>query len=147
MMNTYLHIKKHLVTIEDMLLIISASTIGSTVQWFDFYLYSIFSVTIFPAVFFPNLDVATGITASFGVSFVGFVARPVGGAFFGWFGDRIGRRSTLVATLLLIGLTTMMMGVLPGYATLGSAAPVLLTLLRFLQGVGVGGEWGGSTLL
>jgi MFS family permease len=135
------------VTIEMMLPIVSASTIGSTIQWFDFYLYSFLSVSVFPAVFFPKLDPFVGVIASFGASFVGFVARPLGAAFFGWFGDRIGRRSTLVATLLLMGVATMLMGILPGYATLGLAAPILLTLLRFLQGIGVGGEWGGATLL
>jgi MFS family permease len=137
----------NLVTREVMLPIISASTIGSIIQWFDFYLYSFLSVTVFPAVFFPSLDPFAGIIASFAASFVGFVGRPLGAAFFGWFGDRIGRRSTLVGTLLLMGSATMLMGVLPGYATLGIAAPVLLTLLRFLQGIGVGGEWGGATLL
>ncbi|MBV9230649.1 MAG: MHS family MFS transporter [Chloroflexi bacterium] len=136
-----------LVTREMMLPIISASTIGSIIQWFDFYLYSFLSVTVFPAVFFPNWDPFAGIIASFGASFVGFAARPLGAAFFGWFGDRIGRRSTLVATLLLMGIATMLVGILPGYATLGIAAPILLTLLRFLQGIGVGGEWGGATLL
>jgi MFS family permease len=130
-----------------MLPIISASTIGSTIQWFDFYLYSFLSVTIFPALFFPSLDPSAGIIASFGTSFVGFVARPLGAAFFGWFGDSVGRRSTLVTTLLLIGIATMLIGILPGYATLGIASPILLSLLRFVQGIGVGGEWGGATLL
>jgi len=130
-----------------MLPIVSVSTIGSIIQWFDFYLYSFLSVTVFPAVFFPRLDAFAGIIASFGASFVGFAARPLGAAFFGWFGDRMGRQSTLVATLLLIGSATMLMGILPDYATLGIAAPILLTILRFLQGIGVGGEWGGATLL
>lgn len=147
MMSIHVKLREKLVAMEDMLPIISASTIGSTIQWFDFYLYSVFSVTVFPAVFFPELNPSVGILASFGASFVGFVARPLGGAFFGWFGDRIGRRSTLVATLLLIGITTLFTGILPGYTTLGLAAPILLTLLRFLQGIGVGGEWGGATLL
>jgi MFS family permease len=104
-------------------------------------------VTIFPALFFPSLDPSAGIIASFGTSFVGFVARPLGAAFFGWFGDSVGRRSTLVTTLLLIGIATMLIGILPGYATLGIASPILLSLLRFVQGIGVGGEWGGATLL
>lgn len=147
MVSTRFRIKAHLANAEDMLPVISASTIGSVIQWFDFYLYSVLSVAVFPVVFFPRLDAATAIIASFGTSSVGFIARPLGGAFFGWFGDRIGRRSTLVATLLTIGITTMLMGILPGYATWGIAAPVLLTILRFLQGIGVGGEWGGSTLL
>ena len=135
------------VTREMMLPIICASTIGSLIQWFDFYLYTFLSADVFPHVFFPKLDPFAGIIASFGTSFVGFAARPLGAIFFGWFGDRTGRRSTLVATLLVMGISTMLMGVLPGYATLGIAAPILLTLLRFVQGIGVGGEWGGATLL
>jgi len=147
MMSIHPKIKAYTATIENMLPIVSMSTIGSIIQWFDFYLYSFLSVTVFPAVFFPSLDTFAGIIASFGASFVGFAARPLGAAFFGWFGDRMGRQSTLVATLLLIGSTTMLMGILPDYATLGIAAPILLTVLRFLQGIGVGGEWGGATLL
>src|SRR2546421_6666566 len=127
--------------------IIVASTLGSAIEWSDFFYYSFLAVTVFPVVFFPRLDPFAGIVASFTANFVGFVARPLGGAFFGRFGDRVGRKSTLVATLLLIGTTTMSMGVLPGYASLGIAAPLLLAVLRFLQGVGVGGEWGGSVLL
>lgn len=127
--------------------IIVASTLGSAIEWSDFFYYSFLAVTVFPVVFFPRLDLFAGIVASFTANFVGFVARPLGGAFFGRFGDRVGRKSTLVATLLLIGITTMLMGVLPGYANLGIAAPLLLAILRFLQGVGVGGEWGGSVLL
>lgn len=127
--------------------IIVASALGSAIEWSDFFYYSFLAVTVFPAVFFPRLDPATGIVASFTANFVGFLARPLGGVFFGRFGDRIGRKSTLAATLLLIGTTTMLMGVLPGYARLGIAAPLLLALLRFLQGFGVGGEWGGSVLL
>jgi MFS family permease len=145
--STHVKIKEQPATMESMVPIISASTIGSVIQWFDFFFYSLLSVTVFPAVFFPKLDPSAGIIASFGASFVGFAARPLGAVFFGWFGDRIGRRSTLVATLLLIGTASMLMGVLPGYATIGIAAPVLLTLLRFVQGIGVGGEWGGATLL
>ena len=134
-------------TRENIFPIIIASTLGSSIEWSDFFYYSFLAVTVFPVVFFPRLDPFAGIVASFTANFVGFVARPLGGAFFGRFGDRIGRKSTLVATLLLIGTTTMLMGVLPGYATLGIAAPLLLAILRFLQGVGVGGEWGGSVLL
>ena len=135
------------VTLGNMLPIITASTLGTAIEWYDFFFYGFLAVTVFPEVFFPRLDPSTGIIASFTTNFVGFAARPLGGAFFGWFGDRIGRKSTLVATLLLIGTATMLMGVLPGYATLGIAAPILLAILRFMQGVGVGGEWGGSVLL
>jgi MFS family permease len=135
------------VTLEKMFPVISASTLGTAIEWYDFFFYGFLAVTVFPTVFFPSLDPFVGIIASFSTNFVGFAARPLGGAFFGWFGDRIGRKSTLVTTLLLMGTTTMLMGVLPGYNTLGIAAPILLCLLRFLQGVGVGGEWGGSVLL
>src|SRR5579859_5925487 len=132
---------------ENMVPIIIASTVGSAIEWLDFFYYSFLAATVFPAVFFPGLNPYAGIVASFTANFVGFVARPLGGLFFGRFGDRVGRKSTLASTLLLIGTATMLMGVLPGYATLGIAAPLLLALLRFLQGVGVGGEWGGSVLL
>ena len=135
------------VTLRQMLPIISASTLGTAIEWFDFFIYGFLAVTVFPAVFFPTLDPLVGVLAAFSANFVGFVARPLGGAFFGWFGDRIGRKSTLAATLLLMGSATMLIGILPGYATIGVAAPLLLSLLRFLQGIGVGGEWGGSVLL
>ncbi len=132
---------------ENIFPVIVASALGSAIEWSDFFYYSFLAVTVFPVVFFPRLDPSTGIVASFTANFVGFLARPLGGVFFGRSGDRVGRKSTLAATLLLIGITTMLMGVLPGYASLGIAAPLLLGILRFLQGVGVGGEWGGSVLL
>jgi MFS family permease len=135
------------VTLRMMLPIISASTLGTAIEWFDFFFYGFLAITVFPAVFFPTLAPFVGILASFSTNFIGFLARPLGGAFFGWFGDRSGRKSTLAATLLLMGSATMLMGVLPGYAAIGITAPLLLSLLRFLQGIGVGGEWGGSVLL
>lgn len=134
-------------THESMFPIIAASTIGSAIEWLDFFYYGFLAVTVFPAVFFPGLNPYAGVIAAFTTNFVGFVARPLGGVFFGRFGDHVGRKPTLATTLLLIGITTMLIGVLPSYATLGIAAPLLLALLRFLQGVGVGGEWGGSVLL
>ena len=134
-------------TRESIFPVIVASALGSAIEWSDFFYYSFLAVTVFPVVFFPRLDPSTGIVASFTANFVGFLARPLGGVFFSHFGDRVGRKSTLAATLLLIGITTMLMGVLPGYASLGIAAPLLLGVLRFLQGIGVGGEWGGSVLL
>jgi len=134
-------------TREQIFPVIVASVLGSAIEWSDFFYYGFLAVTVFPAVFFPPLNPSIGIVASITANFIGFVARPLGGVFFGRFGDRIGRKSTLAATLLLIGATTMLMGVLPGYAQLGIAAPLLLVILRFLQGVGVGGEWGGSVLL
>lgn len=132
---------------ENIFPVIVASTLGSAIEWSDFFYYSFLAATVFPVIFFPRLNPSIGIVASFTANFIGFAARPLGGVFFGHFGDRIGRKSTLVVTLLLIGTTTMLMGVLPGYSRLGLVAPLLLTLLRFLQGVGVGGEWGGSVLL
>src|SRR6266581_9626590 len=135
------------VTIRRMLPILGASTVGTAIEWYDFFLYGFLSATVFPKVFFPTLDPTTGLIASFTTNFVGFAARPIGGAVFGWFGDRVGRKSTLIATLLLMGIATVLMGLLPGYAQIGLAAPILLSILRFLQGAGVGGEWGGSVLL
>ncbi|MBE3557660.1 MAG: MHS family MFS transporter [Ktedonobacteraceae bacterium] len=130
-----------------MLPILSASTLGTAIGWFDFFFYGMLSVSILPAVFFPQLDPFVATFAAFSTNFIGFVARPLGGAFFGWVGDRTGRTATLAMTLLFTGIATMLMGVLPGYAVIGPAAPVLLALCRFLQGVGLGGEWGGSILL
>jgi len=110
-------------------------------------LYGFLAATVFPKLFFPELSPVAGTIASFTTYFVGFVARPIGGAFFGWFGDRIGRKSTLIATLLVMGIATALMGFMPGYTSIGLAAPILISILRFLQGAGVGGEWGGSVLL
>jgi metabolite-proton symporter len=124
-----------------------ASTVGTTIEWYDFFLYNTAASLIFPALFFPKQAAFTGILLSFGTQFVGFAARPVGAAIFGHYGDRIGRKATLIATLLLMGISTTLIGVLPTYAAIGYAAPILLTLLRIGQGVGVGGEWGGSVLL
>jgi metabolite-proton symporter len=124
-----------------------ASTVGTTIEWYDFFLYNTAASLIFPALFFPHQAAFTGILLSFGTQFVGFAARPVGAAIFGHYGDRIGRKATLIATLLLMGITTTLIGVLPTYATIGYAAPILLVLLRIGQGIGVGGEWGGSVLL
>ncbi|TMD85286.1 MAG: MHS family MFS transporter [Chloroflexi bacterium] len=135
------------VTVRSMLPILGASTIGTAIEWYDFFLYGFLAATVFPKLFFPELDPVAGTIAAFTTNFVGFLARPIGGAFFGWFGDRVGRKSTLIATLLLMGIATALMGLLPGYAQIGLAAPLLLSILRFLQGAGVGGEWGGSVLL
>src|SRR5438128_7071693 len=135
------------VTVRSMLPILGASNIGTAIEWYDFFLYGFLAATVFPKLFFPELDPVAGTIAAFTTNFVGFLARPIGGAFFGWFGDRVGRKSTLIATLLLMGIATALIGLLPGYAQIGLAAPLLLTILRFLQGAGVGGEWGGSVLL
>jgi metabolite-proton symporter len=135
------------VTLRSMLPILGASTIGTAIEWYDFFLYGFLAATVFPKLFFPTLSPINGIFAAFSTYFVGFLARPIGGAFFGWFGDRVGRKSTLIATLLLMGIATALIGLLPGYAQIGLVAPILLATLRFLQGAGVGGEWGGSVLL
>jgi metabolite-proton symporter len=124
-----------------------ASTVGTAIEWYDFFLYGTAAALVFPHLFFPGHSAYVGILASFGTQFVGFAARPVGAAIFGHLGDRVGRKSTLVLTLLLMGTSTFLMGLLPGYGSIGLAAPVLLVLLRIVQGIGVGGEWGGSVLL
>jgi MFS family permease len=124
-----------------------ASTVGTTIEWYDFFLYNTASALIFPALFFPKQAAYTGILLSFGTQFVGFAARPIGAAFFGHFGDRAGRKAMLVVTLILMGVSTFLIGLLPGFSALGYTAPVLLVLLRILQGLGVGGEWGGSVLM
>ena len=124
-----------------------ASTVGTTIEWYDFFLYSTAAALIFPKLFFPTADSGAGILLAFGTQFVGFAARPVGAAIFGHYGDRIGRKATLVTTLLIMGICTALIGVLPTYAMAGVTAPLLLTFLRLLQGAAVGGEWGGSVLL
>src|SRR3954447_17607815 len=124
-----------------------ASTVGTTIEWYDYFLYGTAAALVFPEVFFPNASHYVGTLESFATYFVGFAARPIGAALFGHWGDRIGRKATLIVTLLLMGLATTLIGVLPGAATWGVAAPLLLILLRLLQGVAVGGEWSGSVLL
>ncbi|MCI0462899.1 MAG: MFS transporter [Gemmataceae bacterium] len=130
-----------------MLQAVIASTVGTTIEWYDFFLYGTAAALVFPHVFFPDADPVTGLLLAFSTFTVGFLARPLGAVFFGYLGDRIGRKSTLVATLLLMGISTFLIGLLPTYEQIGVAAPVMLTLLRVLQGVGVGGEWGGAVLL
>src|SRR5437867_1931233 len=124
-----------------------ASTVGTTIEWYDFFLYSIVTGLVFAKLFFPKSDPLTGTLEAFAIYAVGFVARPVGAAIFGHYGDRIGRKSTLIATLLLMGLATAAVAVVPTYESVGIWGAVILTALRFLQGVGVGGEWGGSVLM
>ena len=124
-----------------------ASTVGTTIEWYDFFLYNTAAALIFPALFFPESSVYAGRLESFATYAVGFAARPVGAFVFGHYGDRIGRKATLIITLLMMGVATTLVGVLPGTDTLGKAAPLLLILLRLLQGLAVGGEWSGSVLL
>jgi len=126
---------------------IIASTIGTTIEWYDFFLYSIVTGLVFAKLYFPQSDPLVGTLQAFLVYAVGFVARPVGAAIFGHYGDRIGRKSTLIATLMLMGIATFLVALVPSYNSIGIWGAVLLTVLRFIQGVGVGGEWGGSVLL
>ena len=127
--------------------VILSSMIGTAVEWYDFFLYGTMATLVFPKIFFPKSDPVVGTLLALLTFLVGFIARPIGGAFFGHLGDRVGRKSTLIATLLLMGISTLIIGFLPGYAAIGVAAPLLLALLRLGQGLGVGGEWGGSVLL
>lgn len=124
-----------------------ASVVGTTIEWYDFFLYGTAAALVFPQLFFPGQSAFAGILAAFGTQFVGFVARPIGAAIFGHYGDRIGRKTTLMATLFLMAFGTVLIGLLPTYQSIGVAAPILLVLLRIIQGIGVGGEWGGSVLL
>jgi metabolite-proton symporter len=124
-----------------------ASTIGTAIEWYDFFLYSTVTGLVFAKLFFPHSDPWVGTLEAFAIYAVGFVARPVGAAIFGHYGDRIGRKSTLIATLLLMGLATFAVALVPTYASIGIWGAVILTILRFIQGIGVGGEWGGSVLM
>ena len=127
--------------------ILFASVIGTTIEFFDFYIYATAAVLVFPKLFFPTSDPAAATLASLATFALAFFARPIGSALFGHFGDRVGRKTTLVAALLTMGLSTVAIGALPTYRTLGVGAPVLLALCRFGQGLGLGGEWGGAVLL
>jgi metabolite-proton symporter len=127
--------------------VLFASLIGTTIEFFDFYIYGTAAVLVFPRAFFPSSDPMAAMLQSLVTFALAFFARPIGSAVFGHFGDRIGRKATLVAALLTMGVSTVLIGLLPTYATLGSAAPVLLALCRFGQGFGLGGEWGGAVLL
>jgi MFS family permease len=124
-----------------------AATIGTSIEWYDFFLYSTVTGLVFAKLYFPNSDPLVGTLQAFLVYAVGFIARPIGAAIFGHYGDRIGRKGTLIATLLLMGIATFLVGFVPGYSQIGIWGAVVLTVLRFIQGIGVGGEWGGSVLL
>jgi len=127
--------------------VLFASLIGTTIEFFDFYIYATAAVLVFPRLFFPASDPASATLASLATFAIAFLARPVGSALFGHFGDRVGRKTTLVAALLTMGLSTVTIGALPTYSTIGVAAPLFLALCRFGQGLGLGGEWGGAVLL
>jgi MFS family permease len=124
-----------------------ASTVGTTIEWYDFLLYGQVTALVFGKLFFPGSSPLIGVLQAFGVFFVGFVGRPIGAAIFGHWGDRIGRKATLIVTLLVTGLATVAVGLVPSYASIGVWGAVLLTIIRLIQGIGVGGEWGGSVLL
>src|SRR3984893_6473733 len=124
-----------------------ASTVVTVIEAYDFLLYVIVAPLVFAKLFFPRSDPLTGTLEAFAIYAVGFVARPVGAAIFGHYGDRIGRKSTLIATLMLMGIATFLVALVPTYDSIGIWGAVILTVLRFVQGIGVGGEWGGSVLM
>src|SRR5215471_20269888 len=127
--------------------IVLASALGTAVEWYDFYLFGTAAVLVFNKLFFPTFDPVVGTIAALGSYAVGFVARPVGGAIFGHFGDRVGRKAMLMLTMIIMGSGTFLIGCLPTYEQIGIAAPILLTCFRLLQGIGIGGEWGGAVLM
>src|SRR6185295_17528332 len=124
-----------------------ASAVGTTIEWYDFFIYGIVTGLVFAKLYFPQSDPLVGTLQAYAVFFVGFLSRPIGAAIFGHYGDRIGRKSALIATLLLTGLATFAVGLVPTYAQIGVWGAVLLVVFRFIQGIGVGGEWSGSVLL
>ena len=127
--------------------VVLASLIGTTIEWYDFFIYGTAAALVFNQLFFPNVDPVIGTLAAFATFGVGFIARPLGGIVFGHYGDKVGRKSMLVITLLIMGVATTLIGLLPSFATIGIWAPILLVVLRFLQGLAVGGEWGGAVLM
>jgi MHS family shikimate/dehydroshikimate transporter-like MFS transporter len=127
--------------------IVFASALGTIIEWYDFLIYATAATLVFNKAFFPTFDPLAGTLAALGTYAVGFLARPLGGALFGHFGDRLGRKSMLVLTLFIMGLSTFCIGLLPTYASIGVFAPILLILLRLIQGIGLGGEWGGASLM
>ena len=124
-----------------------ASTVGTAIEWYDFFLYGTAAGLVFGKLYFPNENPLSATLLAFGTYFIGFVGRPIGAAIFGHYGDRIGRKATLIATLLCMGLATFAIAFVPTYASIGIWGAILLTVLRMIQGIGVGGEWGGSVLL
>lgn len=127
--------------------VVLAGFVGTTIEWYDFFLYGTASALVFNQLFFPNFDPRAGTMAAFATNAVGFFARPLGGLVFGHFGDKLGRKSMLVTTLMMMGVATFVIGLLPTYGSIGVWAPALLVLMRFIQGIGVGGEWGGAVLM
>jgi MHS family shikimate/dehydroshikimate transporter-like MFS transporter len=134
-------------TKKDVRRVVVASLIGATIEWYDFFLYGAVAGIVFSKLFFPNTDPIVSILLAYTTFAIGFVARPLGGLIFGHFGDRVGRKSVLVATLMIMGVATVLIGCLPTYEQIGIAAPILLVILRLAQGLGLGGEWGGAVLM
>ena len=124
-----------------------ASAIGTTIEWYDFFLYGVMTPLVLNKLFFPNADVLISTLLAYGTFFVGFLSRPIGGIIFGHYGDRLGRKTVLILTLLIMGIATFLIGLLPTYASAGMWAPLLLLALRIFQGIGIGGEWGGAVLM
>ena len=124
-----------------------ASAIGTTIEWYDFFLFGVVTPIVLNKLFFPNFDPLVGTLLAYTTFFVGFVSRPIGGIIFGHYGDRIGRKTVLILTLLIMGIATFLIGLLPTYDSVGIWAPVLLLILRVFQGIGIGGEWGGAVLM
>ena len=127
--------------------VIVASLIGTSLEWYDFFIYGTAAALVFNKLFFPSFEPLVGTLLAFATYAVGFIARPLGGVVFGHYGDRLGRKNVLVVTLLLMGIATFAIGLLPTHDTIGVWAPILLVALRFLQGLGLGGEWGGAVLM
>src|SRR6201991_88656 len=127
--------------------VVVASLVGTSLEWYDFFIYGTAAALVFNQLFFPSFEPLVGTLLAFTTYAVGFVARPLGGVVFGHYGDRVGRKNVLVATLLLMGIATFAIGLLPTYGAIGVWAPILLVALRFLQGLGLGGEWGGAVLM
>lgn len=127
--------------------VVIASLVGTAIEFFDFYIYATAAVIVFPHIFFPQGDATVATLQSLATFAIAFIARPIGSALFGHFGDRVGRKATLVASLLTMGISTVVIGLLPSYQSIGVLAPLLLALARFGQGLGLGGEWGGAALL
>src|SRR5216684_6652754 len=124
-----------------------ASAIGTTIEWYDFFLFGVVTPIVLNKLFFPNYDPIVGTLLAYATFFVGFLSRPIGGIIFGHYGDRIGRKTVLVLTLLIMGIATFLIGLLPTYASVGIWAPAMLLVLRIFQGIGIGGEWGGAVLM
>ena len=127
--------------------VVAASMAGTTVEWYDFFLYGVAAALVFPKVFFPGGDPLVGTLLALGTFAIGFVARPIGGLVFGHYGDKLGRKKLLVISLVMMGVATFAIGLLPGHSTIGVAAPILLVVLRLIQGFALGGEWGGAVLI